>query len=148
MTTGFPKDKGIHSEVFDLSNDKKNCNTLSNFPAPIELAFGGLIKNKFPLICGGFNFDIGRQSSCYVLGNNNVVTALMQPRSAGASVVLYDEILWVTGGIVNSGSLTTSTEFVRMDQPTIKGIVTRFAQCGANFLHTPLLSSERVTYNC
>ena len=84
LTTGFPKDKGVHSEVFHLSNDKKNCNTLSNFPAPIELAFGGLIKNKFPLICGGFNFDFGRQSSCYILGNNNVVTALMQPRSAGA----------------------------------------------------------------
>ena len=62
------------------------------------------------------------QTNCYILGDDKIVAELLQPRSAGASVILNNNVLWITGGLVKSMHYTKTTEFVRLNQPTIQGI--------------------------
>ena len=116
-----------HSEVIDLHQKNSSCKNLPSFPIPISDAFGGLIKSKWPLICGGYNYEnMGRQPKCFVIGKDKITTAydLIEPRSGTASVVLNDEVIWVASGYIglgNAGYATKSSEFVHIDKPTTRG---------------------------
>ena len=135
VTTGYPYENGSHSEIIDLANPNVTCSSPPNYPIKVERAFSGLI-NLFgtlhnftlPLICGGMYRNYSNsdyydgQTNCYILGDDKIVAELLQPRSAGASVVLNNNVLWITGGLVKSMHYTKTTEFVRLNQPTIQGI--------------------------
>ena len=56
VTTGYPKDAGIHLEVIALLIPNVICDMLPDFPIEIYVAVGGLINNSLLLICGGFNY--------------------------------------------------------------------------------------------
>ena len=136
VTTGYPYENGSHSEMINLANPNVTCSPPPNYTIKVERAFSGLI-NLFgtlhnftlPLICGGMyrnysNSDYYEgQTDCYILGDDKIVAQLLQPRSAGASVVLNNNILWITGGLVKSMHYTKTTEFVRLNQPSIQGIM-------------------------
>ena len=96
VTTGYPDDHSVHSEVIDSVNPNSICQPLPNLPVPIRTALGGLLNNK-PIICGGFSVVFGKQNQCYFVGSNEVINELIQPRSLGSGVILNDDILWVTG---------------------------------------------------
>ena len=135
VTTGYPYENGSHSEMINLANPNVTCSPPPNYTIKVERAFSGLI-NLFgtlhnftlPLICGGMyrnysnsNYYEG-QTDCYILGDDKIVAQLLQPRSAGASVVLNNNVLWITGGLVKSMHYTKTTEFVRLNQPSIQGM--------------------------
>ena len=69
---------------------------------------GGLIGNT-AIICGGYGVDI-----CYGLTSEKTtfVTHMSVWRWFAASIVINDNILWVTGG--ESYNLQLSTEYIRM----------------------------------
>ena len=135
VTTGYPYENGSHSEMINLANPNVTCSSPPNYPIKVERAFSGLI-NLFgtlhnftlPLICGGMyrnysNSDYYEgQTDCYILGDDKIVAQLLQPRSAGASVVLNNNVLWITGGLVKSMHYTKTTEFVQLNQPSIQGM--------------------------
>lgn len=135
VTTGYPYENGSHSEMINLANSNVTCSSPPNYTIKVERAFSGLI-NLFgtlhnftlPLICGGMyrnysNSDYYEgQTDCYILGDDKIVAQLLQPRSAGASVVLNNNVLWITGGLVKSMHYTKTTEFVQLNQPSIQGM--------------------------
>ena len=82
------------------------------------LAFGGLLEKNTPLICGGHS-NISYETKCYEIGSNEIVAELNTPRCCGASVVINQNTLWVTGGSTKETKQTT--EFVRINQPTLPG---------------------------
>ena len=135
VTTGYPYENGSHSEMINLANSNVTCSSPPNYTIKVERAFSGLI-NLFgtlhnftlPLICGGMHRNYSNsnyyegQTDCYILGDDKIVAQLLQPRSAGASVVLNNNVLWITGGLVKSMHYTKTTEFVRLNQPSIQGM--------------------------
>ena len=96
VTTGWPLEIGFHTEIIDVSNTENSCNvTFENYPIQVNLAFGGLLKNEFPLICGGW-YGNHSAKNCYVIGKEDeIATELLIPRNGGSSVVLFNEVLWV-----------------------------------------------------
>ena len=56
----------------------------------MDRAFGGLIQNDAPLVCGGFTTE--SESKCYLVGLDEVVAELNRPRDSGASVVLQNGV--------------------------------------------------------
>ena len=116
VTTGTPVSNGYHTEVIDLVNPNNTCTDLADFPIHIYNAVGGLISNKSSLVCGGYSVLEGPQSKCYIIGQTEAETELIQPRQFSSSVVIYnDEVLWVIGGASKSGiilMLLSSTETI------------------------------------
>ena len=105
--------------MIDLLNFENTCNDFPDFPIQINFAFGGLLKNNLPLICGGWSGNHSN-SNCYIVGDNEIVAELNLPRDSGASVILLEEVLWVTGG--HTIETRSSSEFIRLNQPTLPGI--------------------------
>ena len=87
---------GFHSEVIDLVNPNVSCQNLANFPINVSFAFGGLLEDKVPLVCGGYNDQFKSefgQSKCFTVGFKEVKATLTQPRFYGAGVVISKHIL-------------------------------------------------------
>ena len=84
------------------------CNNWPDFPISVYGATGGLIED-IVIICGGYNND-----ECYSLTSEKatLVTHMSVGGWYAASIVIYDNTLWVTGGY-DSGSLV-STDYVIM----------------------------------
>ena len=61
--------------MIDLIHKNSTCELLPNFPAPMYSAFGGLINNNLPVICGLPQNSI--EPSCSTLGENFVLTKLL-----------------------------------------------------------------------
>ena len=55
ITTGLPEEKGIKSEVIDLTNPCLKCDRIENIPKRWG-SIGGVLKNQ-PLIGGGYVTD-------------------------------------------------------------------------------------------
>ena len=91
VTSGFPWDNGIHSEVIDIANPDVECQPLPDIPMKLAVPFGGLLMENQPTICGG-NSDCSEQycsqTFCYVIGKNETVAELNEPRSGSQSVAL------------------------------------------------------------
>ena len=77
---------------------------------------GGFVQGH-PLICGGKYYGEFFQD-CYVIGKpaNYFNTKLLQDRRWASSVVLYNSVLWIVGGVDQN-----STEFVYLDRPPSRG---------------------------
>ena len=84
------------------------CNNWPNYPIRLVGATGGLIGDTV-IICGGwYNVD-----ECYSMTSEKATlfTHMSVGRFHAASIVINDNILWVTGGF-SSGYRLTSTEYV------------------------------------
>ena len=97
------------------------CNNWPNFPISVSGATGGLIEDTV-IICGGQDSGLYIVDECYSLTSEKatfVTQELPQVwRSGEASIVINDNILWLTGG-QNFGALA-STEYVTLTE-TILG---------------------------
>ena len=105
ITTGYPYDNGVFSEVIDVNNSNVTCETsLPDFPLGIAYATGGLLMGR-PLICGGES----NYSRCYFLDNLDFID-LSQPRIGSDGIVLNETTFFIIGGARNFTD--NSTELV------------------------------------
>ena len=118
ITTGYPRDIGIHSEVIDIVHSNITCKSLTNFPVQISQAFGGVLENNIPIVCGGWSDNYKyAQSNCYIIGKEGIATTMSQPRFFGASAVISKDTLWITGGTLTE----QSTDFIKFNQASEPG---------------------------
>jgi hypothetical protein len=100
-------------EVINLASSSLNCKNPPNFPAEVNAAIGGLGFKGNPILCGGYQYNVG-SNKCYSLENNEwVFSASMKlVRSSAAAVQLKDGKILVTGGFDVSGSDLNSAEML------------------------------------
>ena len=92
--SGSPIENGKHAEVIDLLNPDANCADFGTLERRVY-AFGGKVAGNF-LVCGG-NDGNASLKECYKVGETTPFLELLQPRSQGASVVLPNNSLLITG---------------------------------------------------
>ncbi len=119
MTTGYPiNNHSQTTEIFDLEHPEYSCSGIGDYYARIGNAAGGLLRGRFPLICGG-NFQSNvRSTNCYVVGNSSIAARITEGRSFPAALVVNDgEALWLTGGTKYSSSTVylNTTEYIYLD---------------------------------
>ena len=94
------------TEIFDLRDPTNKCENLPDYPLGVEFASGGLIQDKYPLVCGGAicsNFHPYNHTvdDCYYYDPDSKAwefsTPMIQPRGGHASVVINKNTLWITG---------------------------------------------------
>ena len=92
------------------------CKNWADLPKDLEAAVGGLVEEAI-LICGGTahgqSFD-----ECYTLSQERAtfVTNMTAKREYAASIVLYQTMMWVSGGwSSDTGSLLSSSEFITIE---------------------------------
>ena len=93
--SGYPWEDSKHAEVIDLLNPDANCDEFGLLEIGVNNAFGGRIADNF-LVCGGWDGS-ARRKECYKVGETTPFLELLQPRSRGASVVLPNNTLFITG---------------------------------------------------
>ena len=93
--SGFPREDGRHAEVIDLLNPDANCDEYGLLEIGVDYAFGGRVADNF-LVCGGRDGS-GLRKECYKVGETTPFLELLQPRDGGASVVLPNNTLFITG---------------------------------------------------
>ena len=89
------------------------CNDWVDFPMNgVNGATGGLIGNSV-IICGGWD-DGSSIYECYNLNSETatLVTYMSVGRWYAASIVINDNILWVTGGLAQNLGYLATTEYV------------------------------------
>ena len=90
------------------------CNDWVDFPMNgVNGATGGLIGNSV-IICGGWDDDDSSIYECFNLNSEKatLVTHMSVGRWYAASIVLNDNILWVTGGFAQNLGYLATTEYV------------------------------------
>jgi hypothetical protein len=118
VTTG--SDKGsIKIEIIDLESPTNVCQPsfLADYPFDqVRGASGGLLTNNNALICGGDYDGSEILDDCFAINENGIKNGsrLSLPRSYAASVVWNSTTLWLTGGKLDTGGRTKSTEFVQL----------------------------------
>ena len=83
----------------------------------VSRATGGLLQ-ALPIICGGLE-QYSISQNCVVIGKPELETKMIEKRAGAASVVLNPYGLWIVGG--QNGYDLSSTEFIKLGQPSVKG---------------------------
>ncbi len=98
LLTGYPWSAGMTSEVIDLESTSTTCQVWDASPVQVEDAAGGLLLQKWPIICGGWDGS-DFTDSCRILGSS-VQLLMLAKRARGASIVTgnLEDTLFVTGG--------------------------------------------------
>ncbi len=123
VTTGIPLKEATKTEIIDLSDDAKTCHDLKSYHLQARNAFGGLLQEKYPLICGGSKTNKASDGydKCYALGRNASFKTSLSRKTLGAAAIATNNgnHLFVTGGPPNDNA----TEFVSLDdtQSHVKG---------------------------
>ena len=95
----FVDDGHLDVEVIDLLNPSANCDIYAVIQDNIVVAFGGKVSNEY-LLCGG-QIDLPvfgpLSKKCFKIGETAPFLELLQPRALGASVVLPNNTLLITG---------------------------------------------------
>ena len=101
-------------EVIDLESPKTRCQTLPNFPKNANNAFGGLVFQDRPLICGGSETgSVSKECHIYENGAWSQFHDLIEPRTFTASVTLESltknsKTIFVLGGnSLNTAEMAT-----------------------------------------
>jgi hypothetical protein len=94
------------------------CKALPDYPLnKVRRATGGILDNKYPLICGGRASAL-ISDDCFVIGSLakswSAAGNLSKPRTASASIIINGTTLWLTGGRTGIENPTKSTEFFDM----------------------------------
>ena len=109
MYSGYPLEDGKHAEVIDLFNPDANCAEFGTLERGVEYAFGGRVADNF-LVCGGRDGS-ARRKECYKVGETTPFLELLQPRWYGASVVLPNNTLFITGESSNYKKIFQKAQF-------------------------------------
>ena len=99
--------------------NKFQCADWLDYPIDLYGATGGLV-DQVPVICGGWShvdFD-----DCYKITANKAVFLgkMKNKRQYAASVVVNNSVLWVTGGI-NDGATLSSTDYINLHGTNSEG---------------------------
>ena len=90
------------TEIIDVDNRTHQCvDSALPSPDPLYLAMGGLLHDKYPLICGGVLLFDGYSDQCYVIdveGNMIAPTLPVKIANSGHAVV-NNSWLWISGGL-------------------------------------------------
>ena len=125
-------------EIVDLINpDTKYELSVDNVPK-VKFATGVLLENS-PIVCGGQDENYINSQVCVVIGQTKV--EMIEKRSGAASVVLDQKTLWIVGGNNGRNNLR-STEFIKLDQLSMKGPDLPFAING----HSMIQYDEKSIY--
>ena len=122
ITTGMTtnKDYATKSEILDFSEEKNfQCFDWVDYPIDIFRATGGLV-GHIAVICGG-RYVGNRHDECYKVTQNKAVLLgkMTTNRFGAASVVMNNDILWITGG--HNGSYLSSTDFLHLNGTVTEG---------------------------
>ena len=113
----------MNSEVIDLNREDTACEEVGDFPILIDSSIGSLLGN-YPVICGGYDYDTYELSNkCYKLDETKQYTefATMQKPRRHAGIIPHEKGLWITGGIDEYSTATTTTEFILASGNSTRG---------------------------
>ena len=129
-------------EIVDFLNPKTKYKLLASNVPRVNYATGGLLQNS-PIVCGGFN-----SQDCVVIGKPEMEMKMIEKRVGvgAASVALDQNTLWIVGGedehLNDLRSTCSSTEFIKLGQPSVKGPDLPFTICG----HSMIQYDEKSIY--
>ena len=110
-------------EIVDLLIPKTQYELLPDNEPRVDSATGGLLQNS-PIVCGGEDEKYGNSLDCIVIGQPEMKMKMIESRSYAACVALDDQRLWIVGGDnsnENENIYLSSTEFIKLGQPSVKG---------------------------
>ena len=105
-------------EIVDLLNPNAKYQLLANNVPRVSAATGGLLQTT-PIVCGGEDSQEIILPDCVVIGQTEMKRNMVEKRKLAASVALDQSMLWIVGG--RNGSILKSTEYIKLDQPSVKG---------------------------
>ena len=106
----------------DFLNPNAKYELLANNVPRVLDATGGLLQNT-PIVCGGQNKMDGNWNvfnDCVAIGQPEIEMKMIEKRCYAASVALDQSTLWIVGGWNENNDLS-STEFIKLGQPSVKG---------------------------
>ena len=118
IATGDPSSNGQRTEIIDVEDPNFKCKTIPNYPRQFYAATGGLIKDKIPFICGGYDRTYGRVSNnCFKYENGawrKEHTAYLRNsrRYAGYGSAVWNNQLVLVGGTDYYGNRLNSIELL------------------------------------
>ena len=139
--TGIPSGEIINEvEILDPFINNTNA-ILPPFPDYRVNAVGQLYNQK-PLICGGKDKD-AYKDDCYEYYNNTWTksdVSLNEVRRGASSVVVKENIIWVSGGVGDDRSPLSSTDLIHSNDPDFLKAVdlprNMSSHCSATFNET------------
>ena len=96
--TGANYYNGKIIEVVDVLHPTLVCDTYGTVPVGILNAAGGKIGNDV-LFCGGRSLDEGFSNECYILGNEEPFSTMIDKRTEASGVVLPNGTFMMIGKI-------------------------------------------------
>ena len=93
------------TEIIDVDNKTHQCvDSAPRIPYPLMLAMGGLLHDKYPLICGGKiqgNLSYDFTDECHVIDieGNMIAPSLPVKIAYSGYAVVNNSWLWITGGV-------------------------------------------------
>ena len=90
------------TEIIDVDNRTHQCvNFAPPWPDPLYHAIGGLLHDKYPLICGGVALFDGYSDQCYVIDveGNMIAPTLPVKIAHSGHAVFNNSWLWISGGL-------------------------------------------------
>ena len=102
----------------DLCNPNSRYEVLADNVPKVNFATGDLLQNS-PIVCGGFGDRTSQE--CIVIGKPEM--QMIEKRYGGASVAIDHRTLWIVGGKNEHNFALSSTELIKLGQPSIKGYV-------------------------
>ena len=112
MVVGGYSDEGMVADVelLDPFSPESHCEKPINFSEPRYGMIGEFFTN-YPIICGGMSTEfMSYRNDCDVYDKNvwvNGSFSLTAVRAQASSVLINDEVLWVSGGIDGVGNAST-----------------------------------------
>ena len=106
-------------EIVDFLNPNAKYEFLVNNVPRVSFATGGHLQNS-PIICGGSQNVFNISQDCVVIGQPEKEMQMIEKRYGAASVALDQSTLWIVGGWNGRNGLS-STEFINLGQPSVKG---------------------------
>ena len=95
------------TEIIDVDNRTHQCvDSAPPLPYPLMLAMGGLLHDKYPLICGGailgnlgyWSYDFTDQCHVIDVEGNMIAPSLPVKIAYSGYAVVNNSWLWITGG--------------------------------------------------
>ena len=106
---------GVVTEVFDLMDPTTICDPLDDFPIQTSQGTGGLLDDKYPLICAGVY-----SNQCYIIGEDHATATLQTERRYSSSLLMDPKALWITGGLTPGDGIfdqaLSSTELISLSE--------------------------------
>ena len=168
MITGYPIYDSNNAEVITETvnatfMNSRVCDNQLNYPEQVEFATGGLVGDTTLLICGGQREGRDITDKCYTydfkssqnkwLNHTSMTTA----RVFSSSVVIQNDMLWITGGNYKYENTLATTELISLNRTKLSSpnlIEPIESHCMVSFgemifiiggAKTPLLDSKGVT---